>query len=210
MRIPIIVPCECGEKVKVEIDSGDTDVNFECPKCGERNIGSLHQGFHIGRRLLSYAANAFEKKDFNFSILLSSMAMDCYLSRLYYKWRDIEELNSGQPYEPNAVGEKILKELQKINDFLEKIRKVEDLIYAKGIGDFIKQHHEINKKIQNGFRSINIDNFARIIRDEVMWKRNDIVHIGRYKYNEGHAKKCYNYSILFIEVLEKMDAEKRL
>ena len=66
MRIPIIVRCKCGEKVKIEIGVKDTTISLVCPKCGERIIGSLEPNFHIGRRLLEYSANAFEKEDYNF------------------------------------------------------------------------------------------------------------------------------------------------
>lgn len=208
MKIPIRVLCKCGKKVKIEIDGKDRTIDHICPECDRRIIGGVDPNFHIGRMLLEYSANAFEKEDYNFSILLNAMAMDCYLSRLYYKWRDIEELKKNQPYDANLVEEKVLRELQKINDFITKIRKVEKLMYPKGIVDFIKRHSDIGKEIREGFKSISIDNFSKVIRNEVMWKRNNIVHSGMYIYNREDAKKCHNYSELFIKVLDKMDAEK--
>ena len=208
MKISVFVPCKCGEEVKTEIGVKDTTIGLVCPKCGQGIIGSLDPNFHIGHRLLEYSANAFEKKDYNFSILLSAMAMDCYLSRLYYKWRDIEELKKDRPYDASLVKERVLTELQKINDFIAKIGRVEKLIYSKGIVDFIRRRNDIRKEIREGFKSINIDNFSKVIRNEVMWRRNNIVHSGMYIYNKEDAIKCHNYSKLFIKVLDKMDAEK--
>ncbi len=67
-------------------------MKVKCLDCKIDETASYVQGFHIGRALLEYASNALDSKNTNFTILFSGMAIDCYLSHLYFKWRDIEEL----------------------------------------------------------------------------------------------------------------------
>ncbi|MFX0204030.1 MAG: hypothetical protein ACFFCW_48650, partial [Candidatus Hodarchaeota archaeon] len=134
------------------------------------------------------------------------MAIDCYLSHLYFKWRDIEELGKfDTPYDPVEVEKQILKELRAFRDFLDKAKAVANIMRPPGVVDFISSHPELKSEIAKGSPSIDINAFLRCVRDQVMWKRNNIIHVGKYKYHRDDAIKALNYAELLIKVLEKMD-----
>lgn len=206
-KVPIKCP-DCDRICEGQFDTVDHSLTSTCPHCGKRVIWIVGLKFHIGHALISYSSNVLSGGDTNFSILLCGMAIDCYLSRLYFKWRNIEELLSSSPYDPNIVRDKIQDELTHSGDFLAKIRKVEALLHPQGTADFIKAHSELENEIQSNFPEIQIDRFGESVRNEVMWKRNNIVHSDQVKYNQPLALKGLKYSKLFITVFQKMDEVK--
>lgn len=210
MQVPVRVTCpECGKTLLAEHDTINGYLRVKCADCKIDETASYVQGFHIGHALLEYASNALDSKNTNFAILLSGMAIDCYLSHLYFKWRDIEELQKANTaYDPIRVEETITEELLNLRDFLDKAKAVAKILYPPGVVEFIKSHHDLKSEISTGFPSININAFVRCVRDEVMWKRNNIVHIGKLKYDQAQATKALNYSQLFVKVFEMMDTEK--
>jgi len=83
---------------------------------------------------LECASNALCSGNTNFTILFSGMAIDCYLSHLYFKWRDIEELQKANiPYNPIRVEETINEELLNIRDFLDKTKAIAKMLYPAGV-----------------------------------------------------------------------------
>lgn len=209
MLIPVRIACPtCNNIVDVKYDTSETSITISCQKCGFVDSASVDPNFHIGHALLQYSATAYQSGDNNLSILFSAMAIDCYLSWLYHKWRDIEELDSSRFYDPEEVESKIQKELERFRNFLSKAKNVEKLIYPKGIADFINSQAELESVITKDFPDIKVEEFAKCIRDQVMWRRNNIVHMGKRKYSRQDAQKCYYYSRIFIDVLEKMDVVK--
>lgn len=210
MQIPVRVTCpQCGKTLVAEHDTVEGYLKLKCVECKIDETASYVQGFHIGQALLEYASIALDSKNTNFAILLSGMAIDCYLSHLYFKWRDIEELQKANTaYDPIRVEETITEELSKIYDFLDKAKAVARRLHPIGIVEFIKSHHDLKSEITSGFPSIDINTFARCVRNQVMWKRNNIIHIGKLKYGQAQATKTLNYSRLFVKIFEMMDAEK--
>ena len=210
MQVPIRVTCpQCGKTLVAEHDTVDGYLKVKCLDCKIDETASDVKGFHIGHALLEYASNVLNSKNTNFTILLSGMAIDCYLSHLYFKWRDIEELQKADfPYDPIRVEKTITEELLNIRDFIDKAKAVAKMLHPAGIVEFIRSHHDLESEISTGFPSININAFAQCIRDQVMWKRNNIIHIGKLKYDEAQATKTLNYSRLFVKVFETMDEEK--
>jgi predicted RNA-binding Zn-ribbon protein involved in translation (DUF1610 family) len=209
MQIPVRVSCpKCNQAIDLKVDTNENSLNFTCPECGSKEAGSIDQNSHIGNALLHYASSVLSSGDTNFSILLSAMAMDCYLSRLYYKWRDIEELRSTASYDVDTVDKKIQEELIKTWNFLKKVKEVEILLHPNGITDFINSQADLKEEIAERFPAIKIDLFSRCIRDQVMWKRNNIIHIGKFKYSYQEARKSLELSHIFIKIFEIMDRLK--
>ena len=119
----------------MKFDTSETSLTVTCQNCDTVDTVGVDPSYHIGRALLEYACSALHSGDTNRSILFSAMAIDCYLSQLYYKWRDIEELDSSASYDLEKAENKILEELNKIRGFLEKAKAVEGLMHPKGITD---------------------------------------------------------------------------
>ena len=210
MQIPVRITCpQCSRSLLAEHDTVNGYLKVKCPDCNLDETASYIQGFHIGHALLEYASNALGSENTNFTILFTGMAIDCYLSHLYFKWRDIEELQKATiPYDPIRVEETITQELLNIRDFLDKTKAVAKILYPAGVVKFIKSHHDLQSEISTGFPSININAFTRCVRDQVMWKRNNIIHIGKVKFDKLQATKALNYSRIFVKVFETMDEEK--
>ncbi|OGW36465.1 MAG: hypothetical protein A2Y97_08515 [Nitrospirae bacterium RBG_13_39_12] len=209
MKIPYQVPCpNCSETVEVKAELTENNFVIECPRCGVQKGNFFDSRFHIGQALIYYSTYALASGDTNFSILLSAMAMDCYLSRLYYKWTEIQELKGGSPFNPEEIEKKIGEEFIKIGNFLDKVKKVEALIFPAGTSSFIESHSDLQDEIKTDFPSVLVDSFVKDMRNEIMWKRNNIVHIGNKKYRHDEAWKCLNYAEFFIKVFEKIEEAK--
>lgn len=164
----------------------------------------------IGDKLINKAISHLKDQEFNSAILFSGMAMDCQLSELYKKWRDIRDLaDFANPYDPEKTSKEIEEELKEIRRFKQRVARVTKLMGDRDWEDFIKTHQGLADKISKEFPNINLGSVVSDIEKHVMWKRNHIIHVGDFQYPRIEAEKCIKFSKLFLLVLEKMDEIKR-
>lgn len=206
MNIKIQIPCTCGKIIEGQFNVIDRSLKASCPDCGVIDNAFVDPSFTIGDALVCYAENVLSN-DTNFAILLSGMAIDCYLSRLFYKGRIIEELMKPN-YNPEVAQITIQKESIRIGDFLEKVKKIEQLLFPNGTKVFLDSHSELKQEITKGFPSLNSDEFPMSVRDQVMWKRNNIIHVSQHTYSIEDAFKTIQQAKMFIKVFKAMDKEK--
>ena len=209
MKIPVPVACvKCQRLLEAEVDSIKRKLSGVCTHCGADNGGPVDTTFHVGHALITYATSTL-RKDPNLTILFSGMAVDSYLSHVYLKWRDLEELRSRKPYDPLQVRQDLYEELRKIRGFAEKAQLVLKLLYPQGIAQFFNANDGLRKEIEAGFPEIAVSDFVKHVEQEVLWKRNDVVHIGKILYSEAAARRSVRYARIFIRVFESMEAWRR-
>jgi hypothetical protein len=189
----------------VFISLNDTKLNALC-ECGNDISGFLDNNFTAGVKLLFRSKYEFrENKDYSMTIVFAAAAIDCEISKLFFKWNKIENIRK-----PIKISDlELEKTLRKYKSIDIKIERIAQLLYPSGLKDFILSNKGLTATIQNGFQSISIDNFSDDIRKQLFWKRNRILHLGDTIYKEEDAKRCFNIAQLGIKVFEELDAYKR-
>ena len=207
MLFPLHIPCRgCGATDPVDIRLDEESPQWKCPKCGELNGAIFDLDFTIGYRLL--ARSHYEhtaRKDFSLAIVLSAMAFDCELARLFHKWKGIETLRKGSNPDPKAIE----KEYRDIRSVRAKIKSVGRLLYSEGIDAFACSTPNVKTMIEGNFKSVRIGSLASDFQKTVFEPRNRILHLGETKFEEADSARVFSIAKLGILVLQEMDKRKR-
>lgn len=205
MKIPLLLTCNnCSQERYVDIDLVDSSYDWGC-ECGEKNLAFFSGNLTIGVRLLFRSKyECLEKKDYSLSIVFSATAMECELSRLFFKWREIEALNNGSE-DNDEEFEGTLRNLGNIDKKIEKIAKMMD---SRGIIRFVRETLFLREMIEKGFPSLCIDDLAKGFQKNLFWPRNKILHLGNSLFGLEDAIKCFNISTLGIKIFEVLDRDK--
>lgn len=139
------------------------------------------------------------------SIILAAIAFDCELSRLYYKWRRIADLQANQSFDEEACEESLLN----FRNFINKLNGVSNLLYPNGgIEAFVKSSAEFTETLTR-FPSLHVTSLAKDFHSTVFKPRNRILHQGIADFNEADASKCYSIAWLGLRICQAMDIAKR-
>lgn len=204
MKIPFEIPCNsCKQLQYIFIDLADTSFQGNC-SCGANLDVSFGNNVTTGYKLLWRSQYELkEKKDYNLSIVFSATAVECELSRLFFKWDFIgrdEDIS-------NAELEEQLRRYKTINI---KIKEIAKLMDSRGFTRFVKETDDLRGMIVAGFPSLNIDSLPSSFQEKLFWPRNRILHLGDSRYDkEDAAIRCFNIATLGLKILEVMDRKKR-
>jgi hypothetical protein len=207
LKTPFKIICQkcCADKF-VFIRKQDTSFEYYCEQCGENQLILLDATIQIGRRLLErslYEIN--EQRDYEFSIVLSATAMECELSRLYCKWRRIEELGKKE-----IRDQELEEELRKMENVKNKIDQISKFLTKQGLGEFVKGKNNLNSIVKNNFPSLAIDELTKNVAEHLFWPRNKILHYGKTSFKKTDADRCWSFSNLGITILHEMDKLRAL
>lgn len=206
MKIPLHLPCNnCRESQTVFINLDDTSLECNCP-CGADLSGVLASNVTTGVKLLWRSGYELkEKKDYSLSIVFSATAVECELSRLYFRWSDIAALEQNKEIS-DAELEKHLRDYRTINIKFEEVAKLMD---PRGFTQFAKETDDLRCMIEQGFPSLKLNCLSKSFQEKLFWPRNRILHLGVSRYGQEDANRCFNIAALGLRILEIMDEKKR-
>ncbi len=208
MKIPLRLPCQnCGATDPVDIHLDDDSPDWVCQCCGKENSGFFELEFTIGYKILArseWEHNA--RKDYSMSIILSAMAFECELSRLFNKWTHISALTSEQD---RVNDEEIETMLRKYASIRERIEAVGKLLDPRGLDDFVRSSARLRETIESGFPSLHIGSLAQDFQRTLFWPRNRILHTGYTGYTQEDSARCHSIARLALGILHDMDLARR-
>ena len=203
MKIPYPFRCEnCGSTDPVEINLARTSPEWVCESCGHKNAGIFHPGFTIGWKILIRSDYELRRrKDHSMSIVLSAMAFDCDLSRLFLKWSEVGELQSGKA--PDM--EELERKLRGLLPMRRKIETVGRLIDSRGVDDFVQSSEDLQNSMKKLYPAIGVGPLAEDLERSLFWPRNRILHLGEAEFVESEASLCYRLSEFGLNLFETLD-----
>ena len=203
MKIPFEIPCNnCKQLQYIFIDIADTSFQGNC-SCGADLDVSFGNNVTTGYKLLRRSQYELtEKKDYNLSIVFSAMAVECELSRLYFKWNYIGR-------DKDISDEELEEQLRRYKTINTKIEEIAKLMDSRGFTRFVKETDDLRETIVAGFPSLNIDSLSSSFQEKLFWPRNRILHLGDSKHGKEDAIRCFNMATIGLSILEVMDRKKR-
>lgn len=206
MKIPMEMDCEkCGNRMRVFMDLNADSVDYAC-SCGNELPGVLTFNLNPGLLILRRARYEFkQQRDVPLSMVLSAMAVDCELSRLYLKWGHIAALQD----RCNIGDAELEEQLRRLGSATQRLKGVARLMHPPGLSHFVLTRVELRDWIKSGFPSLNAARLGETVTEALFWPRNRILHVGDTKYDETAGRRSFNVAQLVMHIYQTMDAVKR-
>lgn len=164
--------------------------------------------FNANTGLLILRRARYELKSNNdpsLCIVFSAMAVECEVSRLFFRWSRV-----GQGTQRRRVGDTELEErLRTYRSVKRTLEKTAELMHPAGMRNFIVSRSGISRRIATGFPNLDADRFVPIVVKQLFWPRNRILHLGDTAYDVRAATRAFNVASLTLFVYQELNAKKR-
>jgi hypothetical protein len=205
VNIPLLLKCpNCGEPRTQRVHLNDPTADFICEKCNSSCTGIPSLDVSIGVLILARSSHELEvEKDYDMAIVLAATALECELSRLYFKWQELESTLE-EPFDPS----KSEQELRNMGSIADKITKVTAFLRQGGIESFVAASDQWKAAIQEGLPSLHLGSLATDFQRAVFWPRNAVLHQGKTGHPKNEAAICYSVALAGVQILKEMDKAK--
>lgn len=206
MKIPLLIKCdECGCEEYIFINLDESSFEQKC-KCGDSVPSFFDGSVTVGYKLL-WRSNyeLLQTKDYPLSIVFSAAAVECELTRLHFKWNEIDAI--GQDYD--VTDEQLEAMLRKYRTIDKKIEGVSELLYPNGLVSFVESSPALLDIINNGFPSLSVASLARDFQRTLFWPRNRVLHLADATFTYDDAKHGFNIASLGLRIFDQMDKNRR-
>jgi hypothetical protein len=211
MRVRLELPCQwCKTRREVDVELSATWWEWTCPECQAPNSLLTSTEFTIGRRVLARATEEYlSRADYTMTIILSAMAFEAEMARLFVKWTYIDALKDALVTMTVPDDEAIEEGYRRLGRTVaDKIEAVAKLMNPNGIDAFVAGH-ELGQRIGTEFPSLNVGSLAADLQRGLFWPRNRILHAGFTGYTKEDAIRCYNIALMGISILLALDQDRR-
>jgi hypothetical protein len=164
---------------------------------------------HLG--ILSRAWDELKRDDYTLVIVLSAMAIECELARLFFKWTDLEIMDKRMPTQADA--DTAEEQWRKWNSITVRLDKVSTLLTGENFDAFLLRNPGFLAHIQTKYPTFAVAGASARddLKDQFFHKRNKIVHRGEIDFKQPDAELCFTLAAALFQIMKDMDEnESRL
>jgi len=207
MKVPLQLECHnCQTPATVRIHLDATSFDWQCSNCGYEHPSFFGTDATIGYLVLERSRyELVHEEDFSMAIVMAAMALECELSRLFGKWKQIDAEKAAGIFDR----EQCEKELRDLKSIERKIDAVSKLLVGKGMDEFVSSCPDLRREIDEGFTSVRVGSLPKDFQTELFWPRNKVLHWGDTKHSRDDAARCHSIAKLGLSILHRMDKERR-
>src|SRR5580658_2687232 len=206
MKSTVAITCHCGHAMTLETSGTQDPKNNQCPSCGAGFWFVKPLGSFVGSRILNRAWAELGNGDYTLVIVLSAMALECELARLFNKWSELEIMDTRMP--TAADKEAFAEQWRKWVSIAVRLDKVATLLAKEDFDSFLSHNPQLLKRTHAKYPSAVVD--RDFVIKEFFYKRNRIVHAGEIDFQQSDAEKCFTLAATLFDVLNQMDLQRRL
>jgi hypothetical protein len=196
----------CKEPFTHKVQLDKTSFDWTCPKCGFNHPSFLGLDVTVGVLLLEKSRyELLQENDFSMAVVFAAMAFESELSRLFFKWKEIECLGTGTELDREEC-ERQLRDFKTIN---RKIEEVSQFLVNSSMDDFVSSKTHLRDQISTNFTSMRVGNLAADFQQHLFWPRNRVLHWGDAKNSHEDAARSYSIANLGLIILREMDSDRR-
>jgi hypothetical protein len=196
MKFTYDTACECGGKI-VFSATGEEKVGLgECSSCKKTT-------YLIDP--LSVSVTAERLLDYSLSIVIATIAVESYLTRLFLKLKGME--NYATTFElPNEFMEaQWEKEYPRSGGFLKPSDFVAKQFTGLTFDQFVMSNNIVTAHAFSGLPNPNKILPSRYFQDELFNRRNRIAHWGYVNSTQQEAEHSHQIAVAIITILREMD-----
>jgi hypothetical protein len=208
VKVPITVNCLCGNDFPVTVHAGKKFPAAVCPECGASMHIFEHLSISVVADLLLYRSKSeMEGADYTLSIICSAMAVECFLTRAFLKWKEIDSLKSTGHLATEQEKSDLEKEYTKSAGFLTPSDFASNSLVGMGFDEFVATNPNATA-IMNGFLDAVGQSPKKYFQQVLFNKRNRILHWGQVSYERVDAESCLKAAIAIGGILKIMDRQR--
>lgn len=204
MKTSISIKCGCGAPIKLEVSGTDDPKDVQCPKCHAAIWFVKPLGDFVGQRVLSRAFVELKAGDFTLVIVLSAMAVECELARLFIKWNEVDALNvaAATPEQRETWAE----QWRKWNSISVRLEKASELLCNSDFNAFVSGEAELMEDI-GGYPDIQQGTVLPkdFVIKELFHRRNKVVHLGEIDFKQHDGETAFMLAVWLFGVMKRMD-----
>ncbi len=184
----------------------DSFKDTSCPKCHSA-IWIVDNGF-VSTRIFNRSLKELNSSDFTLSIILSAMAVECELARVFVKWKEIE---LGLPLEITRADRASWDvQLRKWTKIALRFDNVCEFLTDQDFDGFIANNINLLKSVQQRHpESAKYGSLKKFFEKHLFWKRNRIVHLGDIDFTQSDAESCRRTAETLFQTISEMDFVRR-
>jgi len=188
--------------------SGTQDIkDTQCTECGMAFWFVNPLGNFVGMRIFSRAWAELTNEDFTLVIVLSAMAVECELARLFIKWNGIDLMDTRTP--TPADKDDWAEQWRKWTAIAVRLDKVSTLLTGEDFDSFLSHNPTLLKPIHAKYPTFTGVLFTKdFFIKEFFYKRNRIVHLGEIDFKQPDGEMCFTLAATLFEVMKEMDGQR--
>jgi HEPN domain-containing protein len=200
--------CSCGYKLPFSA-YGDGDwSSIVCPICG--NASGVIDPLSVSvtaERLLYRSETELEAGDYSLSILLSTIAVECFLPQMFIKLKEMKSLGEGFSLRTPENEEAWEREYGKRSGFENPADFISKEMSGKTFDLFVASNRRAMSVMSSFPEAIGLSAKSYFQR-ELFNRRNRIVHWGYVNSTKEEAEHCHKLAIAIVSILREMDRVK--
>jgi hypothetical protein len=205
MKFEIENTCDCGGRF---IFSAYGDAEFgraTCSRCGKSMYAIDPLSVSItAERLLYRSLSELEGGDYSLSIVIATMAVESYLTRLFLKLKGMQTYAVAFRLPTPAEEAAWEKEYPRTGGFPSPVGFVSQRLVGTTFDKFIEGNgpaQAIFSRLPNSSRV----NPTQYFQDQLFKQRNRIVHWGYVNSTKDDAAECHTIAVAVVSILREMD-----
>ena len=204
MKVSVTVTCHCGHQTTLETSGTQDPADPKCSACDTAFYFVQPLGNFVGMRIFNRAWTELQNGDFTLVIVLSAMAVECELARLFFKWHEVDLF-------PVQIADKdeLEKTWRKWVSIAVRLDKVSTLLTGESFDSFLSHNPEFLKSISTKYPTFTAGTSPKdFFIKEFFYKRNKIVHAGEINYQQPDGDMCFTLANALLGILEAMDKQR--
>jgi hypothetical protein len=205
MKSSLKLLCKCGYVITLDTIGTQRFKHPNCPECG---IGIyLVDDSVVGTRVFNRSRKELESGDFTLAIILTAMAIECELARLFMHWKEVE-LMSERTATQNDSNE-WEAEFRGWGSILARLDKVCHFVTNQDFDSFVSTDPQLSALLTERHpESLTVGSPKKFFQEHLFWKRNQVVHFGKIDFTSSEAEQCVHIASTLFGILRQMDISK--
>jgi hypothetical protein len=159
-------------------------------------------------RVLHRAQQEIESGDFTLSIVLSAMAIECEIARLFFKWRRVDFHMADTSRDVRVTEE---QEQEWENEFrrwyavTQKLDNFSKLMTGIDFDAFVSGDATLTKRFADIQTGSNSTSPKKVLAEQLFGRRNRILHSGKVDFSRQDAAACFAHARNLLTIIAAMD-----
>jgi hypothetical protein len=156
-------------------------------------------GDFVAMQILNRASSELEHGDFTLVILLSAMAVECEMQRLFIKWKGLDQMRATATAMPRQADEDAwADEWRKLFSVKKKLDALSKLLTGEDFDSFVSTKYP----------AVSCASPKDCFQKELFDKRNMIAHRGEIDFTQADGQRCFALSSTLRQIMKDMDAKR--
>jgi hypothetical protein len=209
MRFAYKQKCQCGSEI-IFLATGEAEFEpVNCASCNRAAVLFDPLSVSVTAERLLYRSKAeLELGDFSLSVVIATMAVESYLTRLFLKFKDMENYAATFQVPDKNLEDEWESEYPRSGGFLKPSDFVSKKLTDKTFDQFIMSNNIVAAQAFLGLPNPNGAPPSRYFQDELFKRRNRIAHWGDVNTSKEVAENCYQIAVAIVTILREMDRLK--